>query len=96
MSKGDMAVVALILATIVGLDLMATRAILRDDLSERSQRLAQIALVWLFPLLGALLVLALYREPKKPSGCYPESDRHIDDSLESRTPFKGILDVFDD
>ena len=96
MNKGDLAVVALIMATILVLDLMATRAILRDDLSERGQRVAQLALVWLFPLLGALLVLALYRGPGKPSGRYPEADRTLDYSLDSRNPHKGILDVFDD
>jgi len=95
MSKGDMAVVALILATIVGLDVMATRAILRDDLSERRQRLAQIALVWLFPLLGALLVLALYREPKKAFGTYA-INRSAEFSIGDGDPYRSFPDLSGD
>lgn len=91
MNKGDIAVVVLIVATILVLDLVATRAVLRDDLSEKGQRLAQIALVWLFPLLGALLVLALYRGAATHSGRYPDSGDVDYGNGETIKAFDGIL-----
>lgn len=72
MSKGEIAVAVLIFAALLALDLLATRAILKDDLSERRQRVAQFVLVWLVPLIGALLVLAVHRRAEKPLGKYPE------------------------
>lgn len=91
MNKGEIAIALLILATILVLNLMATWAILRDQLCERVQRVAQIGLVWLFPLLGALLVLTLYREPKKSAGVYPV-DATDDYSLGTGDPYKGFPD----
>ncbi len=95
-NKGDIAVVAGILGTILVLDLLATRAILRDDLSERGQRVAQLALVWLFPLIGALLVLALYRGPGKPSGTYAAVDRVGDIGVEFSDPYLDFPDLSGD
>jgi hypothetical protein len=94
-NKGDLLVIALMLGTILLLNLFATRAVLRDDLSERGQRIAQILMVWLFPLLGALLVLAVHRAPQKPSGQYRDrgSEDHAFDAT-GRRP--GLSDVIDD
>ncbi|MES2355944.1 MAG: hypothetical protein V4568_16395 [Pseudomonadota bacterium] len=40
----------------------ATFRIIRDDLSSRLQKAAQITLVWVAPLLGALLIIHLLRQ----------------------------------
>ena len=41
--------------------------IMQDDLSTKSQRTAQVAFVWLVPLLGALLALHLLKKEPEPS-----------------------------
>ena len=46
--------------------------IMQDDLSTKFQRTAQVAFVWLVPLLGALPALHLLKkEPERSSGAYP-------------------------
>lgn len=45
------------LALLIALNLWATVVSLRSPLYERGQRIGQIALVWLLPLLGAAFVL---------------------------------------
>ncbi len=70
-STGATITTILIAALILVLNSMATRSILRDDLSERNQRLSQLLLTWLVPILGALLVITLHGKPAKHSGHYP-------------------------
>lgn len=93
--KADYIVIALIFGVILVLNLLATRAISRDDLSERGQRIAQMLMVWLFPLLGALLVLGVHRSPQKPSGQYrrPENEG---DAYEAPGNLRRFTDVADD
>ena len=65
---------------LVGLNAWATRAVLRDDLSSLAQRSAQIAVVWLFPVLGASLTLYLKRKELEPgAGRYGEAPDVGDD-----------------
>ena len=54
----------------LALNLWATRLILADDLSSESQKYGQLALVWLLPLLGAVVVLAVHRKAEPPSRRY--------------------------
>jgi len=54
----------------LALNLWATRIILADDLSSESQKYGQLALVWLLPLLGAVVVLAVHRKAEPPSRRY--------------------------
>lgn len=53
-----------------------TSAILRKQHFERSQKAFQIALVWLIPLIGALLIYSFLRAdgkaPYKPEKGYTE------------------------
>ena len=74
---------ALIIAAFVTLGLMngwATWRVLHDDLATPFQRNAQIALVWVIPLFGALLTLYLKRQHlAQYSGTYPEPHDHGDD-----------------
>ena len=41
----------------IGLNLMASRAVLRAPLATPSQRRLQLALIWLLPAIGAVLCL---------------------------------------
>jgi hypothetical protein len=51
----------------LALNLWATRLVVADDLSSGSQKYSQLALVWLLPLLGAVVVLAVHRKAEPPS-----------------------------
>ena len=89
---------ALVLACIaipLWLNVKATFLVLRDKDSERNQRLAQLALVWLLPLLGAILVLGVHRRAEAPSRRYRESPDPIDD-IPPGNPIKGLRELVDD
>jgi hypothetical protein len=76
-------------------NLGATRCIVADDLSSRSQRYSQLALVWLLPVLGAVVVLAVHRKAESPSGKYRTQPAPGDDfalSGKSVNATKGALD----
>lgn len=69
-----LALASFLLVAIVLSNVWATRAVLKDDLSTPSQRLTQLALVWLVPLLGAALTLHFKRVDDEPSaGHYRET-----------------------
>jgi hypothetical protein len=69
-----------ILAVAVLLDAWATYVIVRDELSSQSQRLAQLALVWLVPFIGSLLTLYFKRSRTElPTGHYRETRDPGDD-----------------
>jgi hypothetical protein len=91
---GDYLILGVIAATVLSLNGLASFAVLKYDLSERTQRIAQLLIVWLLPLLGALLVLAVHRKPQKPSGQYPDRTDYGPDA--TGIPQKGILDALDD
>jgi len=58
------------LAIPLALNLWATRLVVADDLSSKSQKQSQLAIVWLLPLLGAVVVLAVHRKAEPPSRKY--------------------------
>jgi hypothetical protein len=78
------------------LNTWTTRAVLHDDLSSRGQRAAQIAIVWLVPLLGALLTLYLKREKIEPStGRYREEPDPGDDFAFSAQGFRRTKETLE-
>ena len=67
------------LATVLWLNIKATKAVWRDELSDQNQRRMQLALAWLLPVIGAVIVLAVNRPVKKASRKNrdaPEPDRN--------------------
>lgn len=75
----------IMLLLLLPLNAWATRAVLRDALSSLGQRTAQIAFVWLVPLIGALLTLYIKRAELEPSsGRYRAEPDPGDDSGLSR------------
>jgi hypothetical protein len=66
------------------LNISATWMIVRDSLCEPRQRIWQLLMVWLLPLIGALVVLAVHRPDEKPSRTYREAPDPGDDA-----PFSG-------
>jgi len=93
----EIAIALLVLGALVVANGFATRVVLRDPDSERRQRLFQLLVVWLVPVLGAIFVFALHRTPEKPSGRYRESpDPTSDDFAHSRYVGRAINPHVDD
>ena len=57
--SGMMAAIALVSLGLAVLNVFSTLSVVRSPLSSTGQKVAQIFLVWLLPLLGALLVLII-------------------------------------
>jgi hypothetical protein len=68
-----------LVAIVLWMDVKATMHILRDSISEPSQRLMQLLIVWLLPILGAIIVFAVHRPVEKHSGKYRELPNPGDD-----------------
>ena len=68
----DIVLTLLVVALPLWLNVKATRLVLRDDLSERWQRIAQLLLVWLVPVIGAIIVQAVHRPAEPPARKYRE------------------------
>jgi hypothetical protein len=50
------------LLALIGLQVWATVRVFRSDLYEREQKWMQAKLIWLVPLIGAMLVLSVLKE----------------------------------
>ncbi|RJG05060.1 hypothetical protein D3870_02635 [Noviherbaspirillum cavernae] len=85
----DIAIAALLLVVVLAMSIKATLFVLRDDLSEPVQRIAQLGLVWLLPILGAIIVFAVHRRTEPPSRKYREETDHGDYDLSPRAGNKG-------
>ena len=57
---------------VLGMNVKATVLVVRDPLSETQQRLMQLLLVWLLPILGAIVVFSVHRPAERSSGKYKE------------------------
>lgn len=64
--------IVLLVALPILLDVWATMTIFRDEFAERAQKVSQLLLVWLVPIAGAILVLAVHGRPENASGKYRE------------------------
>jgi hypothetical protein len=59
------------LVALIAFNAYASRQCYRDAYSSRGQRWAQIAFIWVVPLIGAALALRLLQsEPERSSGTY--------------------------
>jgi hypothetical protein len=56
------AFIVLGLLALIGLQVWATVRVYRSDLYEREQKWMQAKLIWLVPLIGAMLVLSVLKE----------------------------------
>lgn len=88
----------LVIASIVillWLNIKATLVIRRDVLLSAVQRLSQIGIVWLFPLLGPILILAIHRPDMRTSGKYPEEREPLEDFGTSGAKLRNVNEVLD-
>lgn len=67
-----------IFVLVLALNSCATYAVIKSELATRYQKFAQISLIWLLPVVGSLLTLAVHKKGKdvaKPVGLEnPASD----------------------
>lgn len=75
----ELVVTACLVAVVFWLDVKATVLVVRDTLSEPSQRFIQLLMVWLLPVIGAIIVFAVHRSTEKHSGKYREPPDPGDD-----------------
>jgi hypothetical protein len=91
----EVALSLVVLSIPLWLNIKATRLVLRDALSERNQKVAQLLFVWLVPLIGALVVLAVHRRAEPPSRKYREPADAGDDFAFSGSALKNTREVLD-
>lgn len=91
----EIALTLALLAILIGLNVKATIAIWSDTFSEPRQKTLQLALVWLLPLIGAIVVLAVHRPPEKPTRQYNESPDAGEDFGISGGAVKRAVDAID-
>lgn len=88
-SISDIAIGGVLLLFVVAMSVRATFLVIRDDLSEPNQRKAQLLLVWLAPVIGALIVFAVHRKAEPPSRKYREDRDPYDDEPFPRIGGRG-------
>jgi hypothetical protein len=86
-----MLILGLVALALALLNAWATVAILRDTLSSKAQRAAQVVFVWLIPGIGAALALYLKRKDLEPgSGHYGDVPEAGDDFSMSGTSYRHM------
>lgn len=84
------AFVIAIVAALVALNAVATSRVLRCPFSSTGQRAIQLALVWLLPVIGAVLAISMTRNDTEPgSGRYAEQREEIDEVAVSQPDYGG-------
>lgn len=86
---------AAIVCALVSLNVWATFVIVRDSLSTTPQKIWQLLLVWLLPVIGALITLAMHRLADEPSRRYRQPRDPGDDFAMSARSYKNIFEVMD-
>lgn len=88
--------VLVLLAIPIWLNIKASRFIVGDEFSERSQKIIQLLWVWFLPIVGAVLILAVHRPTEAPSRQYRQEVDPGDDFARSGHSTKIIREALDD
>jgi hypothetical protein len=91
----EVALILFAVAIVLWLSIKATVVITRDGLIEGRQKAIQLVLVWLLPLLGAVIVLAVNRPPEAPSRKYRERQDAGEDFTASGRSVKAVTEAVD-
>jgi hypothetical protein len=91
----ELALFGLILFALLGLNAKATLLIARDSLSSSPQKFWQLVLVWLVPIFGAVVTLAVHRPIEEPSRQYRKPLDAGDDFAMSGRAHKNIVEAID-
>jgi len=91
-----MAVILLpVLAIVLWLNIKATLAVRRDAYSLKLQKFLQLLIVWIVPILGSIIVLAIHRPDEKHPGKYREEIAPPDEYISLGRTAKSISEVID-
>ena len=81
------------LAALLALNAFASTAIARDDNPMIAQKIGQLLLVWIVPVLGVLLVLYFMKgEPARPKRSSPAERSALDDHFMQSIARSDALD----
>lgn len=90
MPTAVIAFVIAVVAALVALNSIATSRVLRCPFSSTGQKATQLALVWLLPVIGAVLAISMTRNDTEPgSGRYAEQREEIDEVAVSKPDYGG-------
>jgi hypothetical protein len=85
----DFLLPAVLLVIVFGMNVKATVLVVNDPITEPQQRTMQLLLVWILPILGAIVVFAVHRPAEKSSGKYKEAPELEEDIEFSRFGGRG-------
>lgn len=80
----------------MGLNIWATWLVVNDSLTEGKQKAAQLAVVWILPVIGAVVTLAVHRKNEPPSRRYREPAEPGDNFARSGMAVKTLRQAIDD
>lgn len=84
------AFVIAVVATIAALNSVASARVLRCPVTSTGQKVAQLALVWLLPVIGAVVAISMTRNETEPgSGRYAEQREEIEEVAVSKPDYEG-------
>jgi hypothetical protein len=75
------AVMLVALILLFALNLTATVRLVRSDVYSANQRSGQLLVIWLIPIAGAMLVLAVLKPPREPVRNSPSDMAPVRDDL---------------
>lgn len=91
----DVALVFAVIVVPVVLNVWATWLVLKDGWSGGSRRAGQLLLVWLVPVVGSIVVLAVHRTAEPPSKKYRRPPDPGDDFALSGRSMKATREAID-
>ena len=91
----EMWLTVVVVALPVLLSVWASVKVVRDEFSERRQKVVQLVLVWLVPIIGALIVIGVHKKSEKPSGQYREGVDPGEDFALSGVAARRTLEALD-
>ena len=91
----ELVLLGVIFFALFGLNAKATLLIVRDSLSSPPKKFWQLVLVWLVPIIGAIVTLAVHRPVEEPSRQYRKPLDAGDDFAMSGRAQKNIVEAID-
>jgi len=82
--------------TMLWLNFKASLLIWSNTVAEKKQRVLQLLLIWFAPLLGALIVIGVYRPHEQSSGRYNDEQPPPDDFMGQTIGSQRGGEIFND
>ena len=85
-----------VLSIPIGLNIWAMWLVVNDSLTEGKQKAGQLAVVWILPVIGAIITLAVHQKSEPPPRRYRELPEPGDDFARSGMAVKTLRQAIDD